>query len=215
MTKLKDIEALARDYDTAARRAAEIVNPAHTKALEAARALVRELGEEVSQPRAEAALAKLVEDAVDRRAPNREVCTTVLMQYMNTVASKTNAPPSKQGDGVYLWVTFPKYAWDWTWGWNDTQRLKGLDAFVLASRGEIDTGLAEFPRDWASVLDATKLEKLAGLADPEGLAKFKQQEQRRHRELMRADELLAALEAADPALGLVFAGEETTEEEVA
>lgn len=212
MTKqtLNEVRKLTAEADEAARKAAEMVRPAHKKALEAAQRVRDQLASSTTEASKRERLAGIIEAAVDKRQPNREVCSTVMMQYQNALASKTDVPQHKQIDGMFLWATFPRYAFDWTWGWTDAQRLKALDAFILASRGEIDTGLAEFQKDWSGSVDLANLEKLAELIDPEAVKRYRKECGKLAREYAEASEYADALEQCEPQLFTVATGAEST-----
>lgn len=206
MTKqtLNEVRKLTAEADEAARKAAEMVRPAHKKALEAAQHVRERLASNTSEASKRERLASIIEAAVDKRQPNREAAGTVMLQYLNTITTRHEIPTAKQQDGVYIWATLHRYSWDW----ETERRIKILGAFILASRGEIDTGLATFPRDWSAAVDLAKLEKLAELVDPEAVERHRAELEKLASEYAEANEYADALEQCEPQLFTVSTGDE-------
>ena len=193
------VQTLVMEADEAARRAAEIVGPAHAKALEAARALLREKSEEADDSNARIRLATIIEQAVDARQPDPDTAKAVLAQYLTRVA-KRDITAAQASDGRYLWASLNRSTHDWA----PEMREKIIAAMVLATRGEIDPGLARFERDWSGHVAMPALEDMAKFMAPSAVAKHDKAHAKAERELEEAEALVDALEQSAPSLDTVF-----------
>jgi len=199
---LKDVQTLIAEADEAARRAAEIAVPPHEKALEAARALVAEKDKAVSDGDHRRALAEIIENAVDAMQPDPTTASNVLQQYLIQVG-KRDISATAASDGAYLWSSLNRSTWDWP----SEMRAKIIAAMVLATRGEIDPGLARFSREWSGTVELPALRSMADFMDADAVAKRDRANKKAEKELADAYELMTALEANAPALGTVYTDE--------
>lgn len=204
---VKQVKKLADEADAAAHQAAEIVKPAHQKALEAAQELValkQKYRDSITQ---HTALAEIIEKAVDRMEMDKETAKAVLAQYLVRVG-KRDVSATQASDGKYLWASLNRSTWDWP----EEMRQKILSAMIFASRKEIDPGLARFDRDWSAVVKAKDLRAMANFLDPQGVEKLEKQQKKAEQEFEQAQEWLEAIEDAKPAIYLIT---DKTEREVA
>ncbi len=194
------VQSLVMEADEAARRAAEIVGPAHAKALEAARALLREKSEEADDSNARIRLATIIEQAVDARKPDLDTAKAVLAQYLAGPVSRRDISATQASDGRYLWASLNRSTHDWA----PEMREKIIAAMVLATRGEIDPGLARFERDLSGHVAMPALEDMAKFMAPSAVAKHAKAHAKAERELEEAEALVDALEQSAPSLDTVF-----------
>lgn len=203
---LESARKLAQELDEAQRKAAEAIRPAHRKALDEARAVRDELAVNASEASRRDRLARIIEAATDARSPNPDSAALTLAQLAQQVAAESNATPAVQRTGAYQFEHFRRHSAAWT----DAQRVKALDALVLAARGEVDAGLIEFDRQWSGHVSIADLEELAALADADALAQYRAERERRAAELAEAQRLVGALEQATPRLFILSTGEGAT-----
>lgn len=203
---LANVRTLAERADEAAHKAAEIIRPAHDKALDAAQRLRDQLASSTTEASKRDRLARIVEAATDTRSPNRDACATVLAQYLNGTVSTKDVTQAQQRDGAFLWNTLHRYTWDWA----EAQRRKVLDTLVLASRGEVDPGLVQFPAQWSDCLSLDDAEKLAELADAKAFARYRRDQDKLAAEFAEAQRYVDGLEQATPHLFTLSTGEGAT-----
>ena len=197
---LDDVRTLTAEADEAARRAAEIVGPAHGKALNAARALVQEKSAATDDRSARVEFATFIEEAVDARQPDPDTAKAVFAQYLAGPVSRRDISATQASDGRYLWASLNRSTHDWA----PEMREKIIAAMVLATRGEIDPGLARFERDWSGHVAMPALEDMAKFMAPSAFAKHGKAHAKAERELEEAEALVDALEQSAPSLNTVF-----------
>lgn len=196
MSDLGTVKQLTQKADEAARKAAEMVRPAQAEALETAQRLRDELAANTSQREQIRRLADLVEASTAKRKPSKEAASTVLLQYINAVNTHRQIPASKQADGIFWIENFRAFTHDW----KQEHRQKIADALVLGCQGKITAGLVDFPKALTEALTVGTARDLASLADPEGLAKFDEEQAALAEEYGEAEFYVDALEQAEPCL---------------
>lgn len=205
---VKQVKELADEADAAAQQAAEIVKPAHQKALEAARKFAAEKKKNRDSITHHTALAEIIEKAVDALEMDKETAKAVLAQYLAGPVAKRNITQTQATSGAYLWASLHRGTWDWA----PDMRRKIIAATVKATRGEIDPGLARFERDWSAVVKAKDLKAMASFLNPQGVKDLEKKQEKAEREHEEAQEWLSAIEDATPAIWLIT---DKTEREVA
>ena len=192
---MKEVKALAKAADHASREAAQKVRPAHTEALKAAQQLRDNLAENISERERIRRMVAIIEGGTAKRKPSKEAATTVLHQHMATAAATHEISATNARNGAFWIETFPRYTSDWP----EAQRLKVLDALVMASQGKISAGLVELPK-LAEAVRLNIAETMAELSNPEAFAEHKTQQAELARELAEAQRYVDALAQAEPRL---------------
>lgn len=199
------LEAWIAEADAAALKAAELVKPVHAKALEGAARLRDALAEIVSPESRKRRLCAIIEKAVAKRfkdapASRYEQAGVILGQYAANLSSVSfrGITDTNQRDGAFIIRTFHSYGVALA----PEQRLKVLDALILAAQGKIETGLIDFAgaKDWPACLTEEAADALAALADPEAHAQFLKDKESLVQNFTNVQLYLDALQQATPAL---------------
>lgn len=193
---LEIVQNLTNEANKAARDAIEVIRPAHDKALAAAMEWRDNLADNTNETQKIRRLVGIIESATDKRKQSKEAGAAIAGQYIGGITSVRQISLTQQRDGKYWLNTLARYSHDWP----QEQRLRVLDAFVMACQGKVTAGLLEFPSSLVDALDIHSAETLAELADPSGYAKYKAEQAALADEYGEAQKYVDALDQSAPRL---------------
>jgi len=184
---ISQLRKLTAAVDDAAKQAEQIVEPARDEALQEARRLWHDRSSALDGETARRELAEIIENAADAMALNPETAIQSIGQYISRITQRVTASQATKGD--VIWELFANDARSMP-----EQRQKLCTALVLASRGEIDPGLATFSREWWQNIERYKIENLAAWMDETAFRKWQNKDEKRAAEFDEADALISQLE---------------------
>lgn len=197
---LEELKPLITAQDDQQRQASESVRAAHEKALQYAEKLRDELAGTINQTNERETLSAVIEAAAAKTyetKQQREMAALVVGQYASALADMPGYSASVARNGVELF----RHAVSGTLGYSSDQRRQVFAALVVAATQKgVQTGLINWPEDWASAPGAHVIREMAKTLDPEALEAFDAEQAEQAAKLAEAQYCVDALGQATPQL---------------